>query len=151
MASVAVSSNDTIKINNKILADFADGDIGVLTFPNELASIKTGKNGNSIYAINETGRQSELVLRLIRGSADDKYMASQLSAQKNNFAGFILLTGEFIKRVGDGTGNIVSDTYILSGGIFTKEVEAKSNVEGDTAQSVSVYTIKFSNAPRCLE
>lgn len=151
MASVAVSSNDTIKINNKILADFADGDIGVLTFPNELASIKTGKNGNSIYAINETGRQSELVLRLIRGSADDKYLASQLSSQKNNFAGFILLTGEFIKRVGDGTGNIVSDTYILSGGIFTKEVEAKSNVEGDTAQSVSVYTIKFSNAPRAIE
>ena len=151
MASVAVSSNDTIKINNKILADFADGDIGTLTFPNELASIKTGKNGNSIYAINETGRQSELVLRLIRGSSDDKYLASQLSAQKNNFAGFILLTGEFIKRVGDGTGNIVSDTYILSGGIFTKEVEAKSNVEGDTAQSVSVYTIKFSNSPRAIE
>lgn len=151
MAAVAVSSNDTIKINNKILADFADGDIGVLTFPNELASIKTGKNGNSIYAINETGRQSELVLRLIRGSSDDKFLASQLSAQKNNFSGFILLTGEFIKRVGDGTGNIVSDTYIMSGGIFTKEVEAKSNVEGDTAQSVSVYTIKFANSPRCIE
>lgn len=151
MAAVAVSSNDTIKINNKILADFADGDIGVLTFPNELASIKTGKNGNSIYAINETGRQSELVLRLIRGSSDDKFLASQLSAQKNNFSGFILLTGEFIKRVGDGTGNIVSDTYIMSGGIFTKEVEAKSNVEGDTAQSVSVYTIKFANSPRAIE
>jgi len=145
-----MSGNDSIKINNKILADFASDDIAVLTFPNELASIKTGKNGNSIYAINETGRQAELVLKVIRGSSDDKYLASQLSAQKNNFAGFILMIGEFIKRIGDGTGNIVSDTYILSGGVFSKEVEAKSNVAGDADQSISTYTIRFANSPRIL-
>ena len=151
MASIALSGNDVVKINSKILADFADGDIAVLTFPNELAALKTGKNGNTIYALNETGKQAELVLRLVKGSSDDKYLSSLLSSQKNNFSSFILLNGELVKRLGDGAGNIVSDTYIMSGGVFTKEVEAKSNVEGDTAQSVSTYTIRFSRSPRSIE
>ena len=151
MSAISLSGNDTIKINNKILADFADGDVATLTFPNELATLKTGKNGNTIYSFNETGRQAELVLRVIRGSADDKFLSSVHASMKNNFAGFILMTGEFIKRAGQGDGNIVSDTYIMSGGIFSKEVETKSNVEGDTAQSVSVYTLKFANSPRAIE
>lgn len=151
MASIALSGNDVVKINSKILADFADGDVAVLTFPNELAALKTGKNGNTIYALNETGKQAELVLRLVKGSSDDKYLSSLLSSQKNNFSSFILLNGELVKRLGDGAGNIVSDTYIMSGGVFTKEVEAKSNIEGDTNQSVSVYTIRFSRSPRALE
>ena len=151
MATVALSGNDLVKINEKILADFADGDIASLTFPNELAALKTGKNGNTIYSLNETGKQAELVLRLVKGSSDDKFLASLLSSQKNNFSGFVLLSGELVKRIGDGSGNIVSDTYIMSGGVFTKEVEAKSNVEGDTSQSVSVYTIRFSKSPRAIE
>ena len=31
-----------------------------------------------------------------------------------------------------------------------KQVEGKSNVEGDTEQSVAIYMMKFSNAPRAL-
>jgi len=151
MASVALSGSDTIKIDNRLLADFADGDIGALTFPNELAALKVGKNGNTIYSLNETGKQADLVLRIVKGSSDDKYLASRLASQKANFAGFVLVNGEFIKRMGDGAGNLANDTYIMGGGIFVKEVEAKSNVEGDPAQSVSVYTIRFANSPRAIE
>jgi hypothetical protein len=150
MATVALSGADTITINNRILADLADGDIAVLTFPNEIAQVKTGKNGNSIYGLNESGKQSELVLRLIRGSADDKFMNGLLVNQQANFAGFVLMIGELVKKIGKGDGTLSSDIYILSGGVFTKQVEAKVNVEGDTDQSVSVYTIKFSNAPRAI-
>jgi len=57
---------------------------------------------------------------------------------------------EFSKKIGDGQGNITSDTYIMSGGVFTKQVEAKSNVEGDSEQSVAIYTIKWSNSPRVI-
>ena len=67
-----------------------------------------------------------------------------------NFAGFILMTGEFIKKIGDGTGNITNDTYVMAGGIFTKQVEGKSSVEGDTEQSVSIYTLNYSNSPRAI-
>jgi len=151
MSVVAMSGSDTIKINNRILADLGEGDTVTLTFPNELAGIKTGKNGNSIYSINESGRQSEVAIRVIKGSSDDKFLSNLLATMKNNFAGFVLVTGEFIKKIGDGTGKIISDTYIMSGGIFSKEVEAKSNVEGAVEQSISVYTIKFANSPRVIE
>ncbi len=77
-------------------------------------------------------------------------MNGLLAQQQNNFAGWPLAIGEFVKKLGDGLGNITSDTYVLSGGVFTKQVEAKMNVEGDTEQSVSIYTMKFSNSPRAI-
>lgn len=150
MSTIALSGNDTVTINNHLFADFADGMIVDMTFPNDIASVKTGKNGNSIYGLNETGKQCEVKLRVIRGSTDDKFLNNLLAQQQANFAGFPLLIGQFIKKLGDGTGNITSDTYIMSGGVFTKIPEAKSNVEGDSEQSVAIYTLKFSNAPRVL-
>lgn len=150
MATVAMSGNDTIVVNNRVLNDLADQNCVELTFPNDIASVKTGKNGNSIYSLNESGEQSDVVIRVIRGSSDDKFLNNLLVQQKANFAGFILMTGEFIKKVGDGLGNVASDTYITSGGIFSKKVEAKSNVEGDSEQSVSIYRIKFANNPRAI-
>ena len=150
MSTIALSGSDTININDRVFADLADGDCVKLTFPNEIASVKTGKNGNSIYGLNESGKQADLEIRLIRGSADDKFMNGLLAQQQANFAGFVLMIGEFIKKLGDGAGNISSDTYIVSGGVFTKQVEGKTNVDGDTEQSVSMYTLKFSNSPRVI-
>lgn len=150
MSTVSLTGSDTLIINNRVFTDLADADFANLDFPNEIAALKTGKNGNSIYAINQTGKQCELTLRLIRGSSDDKYLNSLMASQNANFAGFILMTGEFIKKIGDGAGNVSNDTYIMSGGIFTKMIPAKQNAEGDTEQSVCIYTVQFSNAPRVL-
>lgn len=150
MATVALSGDDTIIINNRVISDLADGDVAVLEYPNNIADVKTGKNGNSIYALNETGKNAELTLRVVRGSADDKFLNNLLVNQENNFAGTVLMIGEFIKKIGDGSGKVSADTYVTSGGIFMKRVGAKSNVEGDVAQSVSEYKLKFSNAPRAI-
>lgn len=150
MATVALSGSDTIVINNQLLSDLADGNVVEMTFPNDIAQVKTGKNGNSIYGLNESGKQCEVKLRVIRGSSDDKFLNNLLAGQQGNFAGTTLLVGSFVKQIGDGVGNIASDTYIMSGGVFTKIPEAKSNVEGDTEQSIAMYTIKFSNAPRII-
>ncbi len=150
MPTVALSGADTITINNHVFADLADADCVELTFPNDIAAVKTGKNGNSIYGLNESGKQAEVKIKVLRGSTDDKFMNALLSQQQLNFAGTVLLIGQFIKKIGDGQGNITSDTYVMSGGVFTKQVEGKTNVEGDTAQSIAVYTIKFSNSPRTL-
>src|SRR5690348_8552448 len=144
MSIAALSGNDTVILNNRAFADFADGNIVELTFSSDIAQVKTGKNGNSIYGLNTTGFQCEVKMRLVRGSSDDIFMNNLLVQQNNNFAGFPLMIGQFIKKIGDGAGNITSDTYILSGGVFTKQVEATSNVEGDSAQSVAVYMMKFS-------
>lgn len=150
MGAVALSGNDTINIQNHVFTDLADGNCVELTFPNDIANVKTGKNGNAIYGLNESGKQSECKIRVLRGSTDDKFLNNLLVQQQNNFAGMLLLIGQFIKKIGDGLGNITSDTYIMSGGIFTKQVEGKSNVEGETEQSISIYTIRFANAPRAL-
>lgn len=150
MSTVAMTGSDSAKINNRILSDFATGDYAALTFPNDIAAVKTGKNGNSVYSLNSTGDQADLVLRVIRGSPDDKFLNNLLAIQQNSFASFVLMQGEFVKRVGDGQGNVTNDTYITAGGIFSKRIEAKANAEGDTEQSVAVYHLKFANAPRIL-
>lgn len=150
MATVAMSGNDSIIINNVVMSDLADGDCVMLTFPSEIATLKVGKNGNTIYGLNETGKQCEVKLRVIRGSADDKFLNNLLTQQQANFAGFPLMIGEFIKLIGDGSGNILNDTYVLAGGVFNKQIEGKSNVEGDSLQSVAEYTLRFSSSPRAL-
>ena len=150
MASVALSGSDTININNRVITDLATGNCVELTYPNEIANVKTGKNGNSIYGLNESGKQCEVKIHVLRGSSDDKYLNGLLAQQQNNFAGTVLLIGQFIKKIGDGQGNIGSDTYIMSGGIFSKQVEGKMNVEGEVDQSIAMYTMKFSNSPRVL-
>lgn len=150
MSAVALSGSDTINLNNRVLTDLADGNCIEMTFPNDIANVKTGKNGNSIYGLNESGKQCEVKLRVLRGSSDDKFLNGLLAQQQANFAGTVLLIGQFIKKIGDGQGNITSDTYIMGGGVFTKIPEAKTNVEGETEQSIAIYTIRFSNAPRVL-
>lgn len=150
MSTAALSGSDTIMINKRIFNDLADADAAMLEFPNDIASVKTGKNGNSIYGLNESGKQCEVKIRVIRGSSDDKFLNALLATQQSDFAAFPLMIGEFIKKIGDGKGNINRDTYIMSGGVFTKQIAAKSNVEGDSEQSVAIYTLKFSNAPRVI-
>ena len=150
MATKSLTGKDVVKINGRILNDFADADIAVLTFPNDNMALKTGKNGNAIYAFNATGQQCELMLRVLRGSSDDKFLNGLLVLMNNDPVSFILMTGEFIKNVGDGRGNVTQDIYIMDGGIFKKQVDVKSNVEGDSEQAVAIYSLAFSNAPRAI-
>lgn len=150
MSGVSLTGSDTAIINNRVISDLADGDCVNLDFPNELAQLKTGKNGNVIYANNETGQEANVTLRILRGSSDDRFLNNLMAIQKQNFAGFVLLSGEFVKKIGDGEGAVRNDTYILSGGIFLKQINAKNNVEGDTGQSVSIYELKFAKAPRVI-
>lgn len=150
MATVAMSGSDTIILQERLLTDLADGDAVGLTFPDDIAVAKTGKNGNTIYSFSETGRRVEVIVRVIRGGQDDKFLNNLLIQMQSNFAGFVLMTGEFTKKIGDGQGKINSDKYILSGGIFTRNVEGKMNAEGDTEQSVAIYTMNFTNAPRAI-
>lgn len=150
MATVSLTGKDVVKINGRILNDFADGDIAVLTHPNDNMAVKTGKNGNSIYAYNATGLQCEFVLRILRASSDDKFLNGLLALMNNDPVAFVLMTGEFVKNVGDGRGNVNQDTYIMYGGVFKRQTDGKSNVEGDTEQAVAIYTLAFSNAPRII-
>jgi hypothetical protein len=150
MATFSLTGEDTISIDTIPLIDLADGDVGALTFPNELVTPKTGKNKNSIYSLNETGNQADLVIRVIRGSNDDKTLNSRLTAMRADFPAFTLISAQVVKKVGDGQGNVTNDIYDLTGGVFSAPVAVTSNVEGDTEQAVAVYNIKFTNSPRSI-
>ncbi len=150
MGLASLTGKDTTQINGRVLNAFGDGDCTVLNFPNEIVKMKIGKNGNTIYALDNTGLECDVEVRILRGSADDKFLQGLLDAYKRDPASFLLMTGQFVKRVGDGKGNISRDVYTMSGGIITKFVESKDNAEGDTEQAISKYSMKFSNANRGL-
>lgn len=153
--TVSMTGQDTIILGQnglapRIMRDLADGDTATLELPNDIVAVKTGKNGNSLYAYNATGKQATVNVRVIRGSADDKYLNARYNEYLNDRAAFPLIEGEFVKRVGDGTGNVIADTYNLSGGIIQKLPAVKENVEGDTEQSVAMWPILFTNTDRAL-
>ena len=150
MGTVALTGKDTIKINGRILNDLADGDCANLTHPNDAMVAKTGKNGNSLFAYNQTGKQVELVLRVLRASPDDKFLNGLKAAMDLNPPGFVLMDGEFTKNIGNGRGVITGDTYSCEGGAFKRGVDVKENQEGDTEQAVEVWTLIFTNAPRSI-
>lgn len=149
--SVSLTGKDTIQIDSRVLLDLADGDAVALTYPNDIAAVKTSKNGNVIFALNNTGLQCEVVIRILAGSADDKYLNSRMQEMKLDFSKFVLITGVFAKRVGDGAGTLSSVIYQCSGGVFKRQLEAKTNAEGDTAQSVAIYTVAFGNGDRSIQ
>ena len=150
MSIQALTGGDVIKVDDRIFADLIDGDTVTLEYPNDVGAVKTGKNGNSIFAFNATGLNVRGNIRLVIGSSDDKYLQSRLAEWIKDPSAFVLMSGQFIKRTGDGSGNVTSNTYNLTGGTFLKIPEAKTNVEGDTEQSVVIYNLTFANGIRQL-
>ena len=150
MGATSLTGADVIQIDSRILADLADGDSVTLAFPNDLAAVKASKNGNMIYSFNEQGRLVEVTIRVLIGSADDKYLNSRLQEMINDYSKFILLTGLFVKRTGDGGGNMTNVVYQCAGGIFKRQVDAKTNVEGNPEQSIAVYQIIFGNGGKVI-
>ena len=147
---VALSGQDTLVLQGTVIQGLADGTVVEVSFPNEIATVKTGKNGNSLYAYNAAGAQADLKIRVIRGSQDDKTLNNLIIQQNSNFAGDTLISGTFTKKIGDNAGDIWNDQYILSFGIFTKNIAAKSNVDGDVEQAVAEYNLRFASAVRVI-
>lgn len=151
MPAVSLTGEDTIQIDSRVLLDLADQDAVKLEYPNDIANVKASKNGNTIFAFNETGRLVEVTVRVLIGSSDEKYLNARLQEMKNSFSDFILLTGSFSKRVGDGQGNITTDVYQCTAGVFKKQVNAKTSAEGDVEQSVAEYMILFGNGAKSIQ
>lgn len=148
--SVSLTGEDTTIINDRVLADLADGDCVNLDFPNNLAEVKVGKNGNTIYALNAQGGVCTATIRVLTGSADDKFFNSQMASFRGDSASYTLMQGEFVKRAGDGTGAVTANVYKLQGGIVQKIPNTKENKEGDTEQSVTIYQLIFGNTNRIM-
>ena len=147
--SYALTGNDVIIINDIPLKDFANGDLGNLEVPNNLFTMATGKNNNTIFALDESGNNGTLTVRVLMSSADDKRL-NGLIPNSDDFARTVLLSGSVVKQVGDGVGNVSYNTYILTGGMVQKRPNIKTNVNGDTDQAVVEYVIQFALATRSI-
>jgi hypothetical protein len=150
VGSVSLVGKDTVIIKNRIFKDFGNGDTINIDFPNNLVEAKIGKNGNRIFAYNSNGEVVTVTIKLLRGSADDKFLNTEITTFKGNPPSYILMTGEFIKNIGDGAGNISGDTYTFDGGIVQKYPSVKENTEGDTEQALSIYQLIFTNTSRSI-
>lgn len=150
MATYSLTGDDQIIINGAPLNDFPDADIGVLTISNTVAEITTGKDANTIFALNEAGRNATLTVRVLMSSADDKRL-NGLIPQASNFASYSLVEGSIIKQIGNGAGKISYNTYMLSGGMVNKLPDIKINVNGDGQQAVVEYQIMFALASRAIQ
>ena len=150
MGAVSLTGKDVVVINGRVFKNFADATIAELTYNGDLMNVKASRDGSAIYAMNEDGRVSVLKLRLLLGSSDDKYMNSILAAMKLDPAGFILMSGSFTKRVGNGAGDSNLVVYQCSGGAIEKMPSAMSSASGDTNQSVVEWSIKFGNSDRSV-
>lgn len=156
MSQVSLTGNDTVSIGSRdggaiILTAFGDGDNAELTFPNDLTMVKTGKNGNSIYSLNSPGQQAQLVIRILRGTADHKFLLSIQSSYLFNPPGFLLLSSKLTKRIGDGRGGITNNIYNLTGGVPTKRPGTVSNVEGNTDQALAIFTYMFTGSLETIQ
>ena len=150
MAIYALTGDDQIIINEMPLNDFPDGDIGTLSIQNNVADMTTGKDANTIFALNESGRNAVLTVRVLMSSKDDKRL-NGLIPQSSNFASYSLVEGSIIKQVGDGAGHISYNTYMLSGGMVNKLPDVKIIVNGDGQQAVVEYQIIFAIAARAIQ
>ena len=143
MPITSLTGQDTLIINGRIIAGLVDANAVDLTFPQDISAVKRGKDGNVIYAKNEMGRMASMTIRLALGSDDDKYLNSLLQSWKQSASDFSLMSGSFSKRVGDGQGNVQTKVHQLSGGTFKNMPEALTSAEGNTDQSVAVYTVTW--------
>ena len=149
MATYALTGDDSIIINDIPLKDFANNDIGTLDLPNNLFDLATGKNGNTIFALDESGNNATLTVRVLMSSADDKRLNGMIP-KSDGFAQTILATGSVVKQIGDGQGNVSYNTYVLAGGMVQKKPSIKSNVNGDDSKAVVEYVIQFAEANRAI-
>jgi len=149
MALTTLTGEDVFIINDKpLMLDTANGDIVTIEYSNDLVTLTTGKNTNTIYAKNESGSQVDITCKVMRGSGTDKFLNGLISQQERDFVGFTLMNGAFVKRLGDGVGKVSFDTYSLTGMAFTKKPGAKANTEGDGDQATVTYTMKAALATR---
>lgn len=151
MTTFTVTSDDTLTLWGRVFNDFADDDVSSVSFPNNAVSVKTGKNQNTIFAKDEKGNNANVVVRLMKGSSDDQFLQGKISAMEADFVATELATGEFVKRLGDGQGNVARDVYTLLGGVIVKRVDGKENASGDTNQGVAVYNMVFAKAVRSIQ
>lgn len=150
MAIYALTGNDSLIINDKVITEFTDGSTIELAYQNDRVGVSTGKNNNTVFSDNRQGSNATVTLRIVRGGKDDKFFNGLSILQDKDLPSFPLMNGSFTKRIGDGSGKVTFDNYVLLGGAFQRFSDAQENLNGETEQGTAVYTIVFAKIQRAL-
>ncbi|MBQ2319164.1 MAG: hypothetical protein IIW86_02850 [Clostridia bacterium] len=145
----AYTGQDIIKVDGRVLTALADGNCAVISYPNDLHGMRNGKNKNALAAHNEQGNQAELLLRVIKGSPDDKFLNSKVIAWRNHSDDFAPSEAELTKviKVDGGTTNEITTLGFM---FPTRDVETRTNTDGETDQEVAVYNFRAGTHERAL-
>lgn len=139
MAGFALTGNDTTIMFGRNFTFFGKGEVVKWEYPADFVKVEQGKNGNTIYATDNSGFLAKGTMKLLRGSPDDVFMSSLVAAAAADLPSFVLGDGTFVKRIGQGDGTVVFDTYVLGGICPTKKQPAMENTDGDPEQAQVVY------------
>lgn len=150
MSIYALTGNDNFILNDRVIKELTDGSTVELAYQNDRVGVSTGKNGNTVFADNRTGTNAVVTLRVVRGGRDDAFLNGLSIQQDRDLPSFPLMNGSFTKRIGDGTGNVRFDNYVLLGGAFQRFPDIQENLVGETEQATAVYTIIFAKVERAL-
>lgn len=146
----ALTGNDTLILNDRVIKDYTDASTITIAYQNDRVGLTTGKNDNTVISDNRQGGNAVLTLRVLRGSGDDKFFNGLSVQQDRDMVVFSVMNGTFTKRIGDGSGSVTRDNYTLLGGVFQRYPDTQENLQGDTEQGTTVYTIIFSKVSRGL-
>lgn len=145
MSINALVGKDVLIINGRQMRNFSDGDTIKIEPTEPLVQMTTGKNQNTIYAYSYKGKNMKMECRFIIGSADDQFLNGLLQQLNQNPPAFSLMTMEYDKIVGDGSGNINLSVYLGTGMNFEFQPGAMENVAGDTNQATRVWKFIIAN------
>lgn len=150
MSIYALTGNDNFILNDTVIDELADGSTVELAYQNDRVGVSTGKNGNTVFADNRTGLNAVVTLRVVRGGKNDRFLNGLSVQQDQDLPSFPVMNGSFTKRIGDGTGVVRFDNYVLLGGVFQRFPDVQENLVGETEQAIAIYTIIFAKAERAL-
>lgn len=140
----AYTGNDIVEIDGRNITDWAGGgDVFIITYPTEKSATRVSKNGNANASRNTQGVVGEAVIKLLRGSPDDKYFNSKFIAWDNGLDSFSPFNGTATKVIKSSDGSVTNDVNTLTFGFPVKIDNFKMNVEADTEQDVVQYTVRF--------
>lgn len=143
MAMLLVGRDSFTLDGKDITVDLVDQDVVTLAPQGALNSVASTYGGKMIVAEDRNGQIHTLTFRIMRGSEMDLWLQSKYQEYHNDSPTFKTFTGSAVQRIGDGQGNVVTNTFAIHDCVFSQSpVQATINTNGSTEQLVRQYEMR---------
>lgn len=141
MANVLLVGRDSVILDGKdITVDLVDGDVVTIVPQGALNNVASTYGGKMIVAEDRNGQIHTMTFRVMRGSDIDQWLQARYQTYHNDSPTFVTLNGSATQRIGDGDGNVITNTFAVNNAVFSQSpVNATINTNGSTEQLVRQY------------